>query len=49
MAFPTLSKMALDILTAMPISTDYEQLFLATGLIVVPLRNQLEASTIGIT
>jgi hypothetical protein len=49
MTFPTLSKMALDVLTAMPMSADCERLFSAAGLMVVPLRNRLEASTIGIT
>jgi hypothetical protein len=49
MAFPTLSKMSLDVLTAMPMSADCERLFSAAGLMVVPLRNRLEASTIRIT
>jgi hypothetical protein len=46
MAFPTLSKMALDVLTAMAMSADCERLFSAAELMVVPLRNRLEASTI---
>ena len=33
----------------MPVSTDCERQFSAAGLMVVPLRNRLEASTIGIT
>jgi hypothetical protein len=41
--------MAIDVLSAMPMSADCERLFSATGLMVSPLRSRLEASTIGIT
>jgi hypothetical protein len=49
LAFPDLCKMAIDVLSAMPMSADCERLFSATGLMVSPLRSRLEASTVGIT
>ena len=49
LAFPNLCKMAVDVLSAMPMSADCERLFSATGLMVSPLRSRLEASTVGIT
>ena len=49
LVFSNLSKMALDVLSAIPMSADCERLFSAAGLMVSPLRSRLEASTIGIT
>jgi hypothetical protein len=46
--YPRLSRMALDFLTIQPMSAECERLFSAAGLMVTPLRNQLEANTIEI-
>ncbi|KAM4068002.1 restless-like transposase [Hirsutella rhossiliensis] len=45
--YPNLSRMALDFLTIQPMSAECERLFSAAGRMVNPLRNRLEAQTIG--
>ena len=47
--YPRLAQMALDVLSAVPMSTEVERLFSATGQMVPPNRSRLEANTIGIT
>ena len=46
--YPRLSRMALDIMTVPAMSAEVERLFSAVGLMVTPLRNRLDASTIGL-
>ena len=40
--------MALDVMTVPAMSAEVERLFSAVGLMVTPLRNRLDASTIGL-
>ena len=40
--------MALDVMSVPAMSADVERLFSAVGLMVTPLRNRLDASTIGL-
>jgi hypothetical protein len=46
--YPRLSRMALDVMTVPAMSSECERLFSATGLMVTPLRNRLDARTIGL-
>ena len=46
--YPRLSRMALDVMTVPAMSSECERLFSATGLMVTPLRNRLDAGTIGL-
>lgn len=46
--YPRLSRMALDLLTVAPMSAECERLFSVAGQMVTRLRNQLDASTIGL-
>ncbi|RKK77817.1 hypothetical protein BFJ71_g16647 [Fusarium oxysporum] len=46
--YPRLSRMALDVMTVRAMSAECERLFSAVGLMVTPLRNRLDASTIGL-
>jgi hypothetical protein len=46
--YPRLSRMALDVMTVPAMSAECERLFSAVGLMVTPLRNRLDASTIGL-
>src|SRR5438477_7916145 len=46
--YPRLSRMALDVMTVPAMSAEVERLFSAVGLMVTPLRNRLDASTIGL-
>ena len=46
--YPRLSRMALDVMTVPAMSAEVERLFSAVGLMVAPLRNRLDASTIGL-
>jgi hypothetical protein len=45
--YPRLAQMALDILSAAPMSAEAERLFSSSGRMVSPDRTQLEANTIG--
>jgi hypothetical protein len=46
--YPRLAQMAVEILSIPAISAEYKRLFSSGGLMVTPLRSQLEASTIGL-
>jgi hypothetical protein len=46
--YPRLSRMALDVMTVPAMSSECERLFSATGLMVTPHRNRLDAGTIGL-
>jgi hypothetical protein len=46
--YPRLSRMALDVMTVPAMSAECERLFSAVGLMVTPLRNRLDAGTIGL-
>ncbi|KAG7404258.1 hypothetical protein Forpe1208_v015706 [Fusarium oxysporum f. sp. rapae] len=46
--YPRLSRMALDVMTVPAMSSECERLFSATGLMVTPLRNRLDAGTVGL-
>jgi hypothetical protein len=46
--YPRLSRMALDVMTVPAMSAEVERLFSAVGLMIAPLRNRLDASTIGL-
>lgn len=46
--YPKLSRMALDVMTVPAMSAECERLFSAAGLMVTPLRNRMDAGTIGL-
>jgi len=46
--YPRLAQMAVEILSIPAMSAECERLFSSGGLMVSPLRSQLEASTIGL-
>jgi hypothetical protein len=46
--YPRLAQMAVEILSIPAMSAECERLFSSGGLMVTPLRSQLEASTIGL-
>ena len=46
--YPRLSRMALDVMTVPTMSSECERLFSAASLMVTPLRNRLDAGTIGL-
>jgi hypothetical protein len=46
--YPRLYRMAFDVMTVPTMSSECESLFPASGLMMTPLRNRLDAGTIGL-